>query len=82
MEIKQLRGQGFKLGFVPILLLLFTRSRSSIPVPRFITDLKFRWTATWRTVTWAAAAWGETTFTWREKQSLSFSRGDGRRSFF
>ena len=49
---------------------------------RDFTDLKFRWTATWRTVTWAAAAWGEATFTWREKQSLSFSRGDGRRSFF
>ena len=29
----------------------------------------------------AAAAWGGRTFTWREKQTLSFSRGDGRRRF-
>ena len=36
--------------------------------------------ARWRTL--AAAAWGGTTLTWREKQTLSFSRGDGRRRFF
>ena len=30
----------------------------------------------------AVAAWGGTTLTWREKQTLSFSRGDGRRLFF
>ena len=42
------------------------------------TDLKFRWTATERTVTLAATAWGGTTSTWRKKQvELSFSRGDG-----
>ena len=29
----------------------------------------------------AAAAWGGTTLTWREKQTLSFSRSDGRRRF-
>ena len=46
------------------------------------TDLKCRWTATSRTVTLAAAAWGGTTLTRREKQTLSFSRGDGRRIFF
>ena len=46
-----------------------------------ITDLKLRWTATYRTVTLAATAWGGTTSTWREKQALSFSRGDGRRLF-
>ena len=38
------------------------------------TDLQFRWT-----VTLAAAAWGGTTSTWREKKALRFSRGDGRR---
>ena len=32
-------------------------------------------------VTLAAAAWGGTTLTWREKQTLSFSRGDVRRLF-
>jgi len=44
-----------------------------------ITDLKVRWTATWRIVT--VAAWGGTTLTWREKQTLSFSGGDFRRLF-
>ena len=33
-------------------------------------------------MTLAAAAWGGTTVTWREKQTLSFRRGDGRRRFF
>ena len=45
------------------------------------TDLKFRWTATQRTVTLAATGWGGPTSTWRKKQALSFSRGDGQRLF-
>ena len=32
-------------------------------------------------MTLVATAWGGTTSTWREKQALSFSRGDGRRLF-
>ena len=47
----------------------------------YITDLKFRWTATSRTVTLAATVWGGMTSTWRETQALSFSRGDGQRLF-
>ena len=33
-------------------------------------------------MTLATAAWGGTAFTFREKQTLSLSRGDGRRRFF
>ena len=33
-------------------------------------------------MTLAAAAWEGTTLTWREKLTLSFGRGDGRRRFF
>ena len=58
------------------------RLDTTSPLWLVITDLKFRWTATQRTVTLAAAGWGGTTLTWREKQTLSFSRGDGRRRFF
>ena len=32
-------------------------------------------------MTLVATAWGGTTSTWREKQALSFSRGDGRTNF-
>ena len=60
-----------------------TRRQKQFPLSVFvfITDLKFRQTATYRTVTLAATAWGGTTSTWRKKQALSFSRGDGRRLF-
>ena len=36
----------------------------------------------WVPLTLATAAWGGTAFTFREKQTSSLSRGDGRRRFF
>ena len=37
----------------------------------YITDLKFRWTATSRTVILAATVWGGMTSTWRETRQVS-----------